>query len=156
MPGALEYLKALHDKAYPLGLISDVPESWGRDKPELNLIKDYQTAKLKRLLGFIDGIYPEDHASWIGPRFEWSYFQGHVILPFKTADRKKNGGHIMYERARLLAAQQNCPAIYETSEKKEIEPARGAGLIPYLNGSDSESFYLPAEKIETLIKDSHF
>ncbi len=170
MPGALAHLRELNSLGYPLGIISDVPESWGRDQLDVAKIKDYPTAKFKRLLNFIDGVYSGDRSSWLGPKFEWSLFGifenrektegdsslkffGRVILPFKTSERKKNGSVIMYQRARLLAAQSSCQAIYETSDQNELNPAKKAGLITYLVGEKSDGeFYLPIAKIGTLLK----
>lgn len=166
----LEHLNLLKANGHPLGLITDVPESWGRDQTDVLKIKDYFTAKLKRLINFIDGHYPSDKSSWLGPKFNWAFFgsfeprdqknsldnmrfNGRIILPLKTSERKRNGGTIMYQRARLLAAQMHCEAIYETADDKEIEPAYHAGLIPFWVGHEfPDSYFMPLDKIKAIVE----
>ncbi len=169
-PGALEHLQLLNEHGYPLGLITDVPENWGSDQPDVLKIRDFHTAKFKRLLNFTEGIYASDKSSWIGPKFNWTFFGtfenrtspkddanlkfwGRVILPYKTSERKKNGGVVMFQRARQLATQMGCQAVYETSEGTEIEPAYSQGLIPYWVGHEfKNSHFLPIDKIQDIVK----
>ena len=158
------YLKSVKKHGYPMGIVSDVPEVWGRDLPDVKTIQHYPTAKWMRFLNFMRGKYPDDKASWKGPKLNPRYFgsfkgagsnlhfEGRVFLPSTTAERKKNGSSILYDRAYQMAQAAGCKAVYLSSDEKEMEPARKAGLIPFLVGAkDHASRYLPVGEIDKFV-----
>ena len=162
-----EYLKAVKAHGNPMGLVSDVPEAWGRDLPEVSSVRDYPTAKLLRFIEFMHGTFPGDHASWKGPEFDTTYFgefvgqgadmefHGRVFLPATTAERKKSGSSVLFQRAVKMAADNGCPALYFSDDETEMNPARVAGMVPYLVGSQKGGHrYLAADEFDDYIRTS--
>ena len=165
MKGALSYLIQLSKNGHKLGLLIDVPESWGRDLPQFSLIKDAPTAKWKRTLAFLRGEIPEDQSSWDGPQFEARFFGtfdgkgatqkfiGNVFLPRTNAERKSTGNNIIFVRARAAADREGCEAVYMGEELKQMKMAEDAGMIPYAVGLPHRPFYLPVQKIAAYVEE---
>jgi len=121
-PGALAYVRSLRIRGYKLGLIVNIPESWGANQPE----------KLARL-------QTEIATPWREPlAFPWRSFEV-VLLPPSDALRKPDP--YLFEQARLRAG--DCPAVFQGENSDEVLTAERVGLIPYLVGAADRPFFMP-------------
>ncbi|MFI5497030.1 hypothetical protein [Actinoplanes sp. NPDC051859] len=126
--GALEYLDELKNSHITLGLIINIPESWGTtQKKKLATMKKY----------IADRWVDEDP-------FVWSYFEGHIVLPRNDAERKP--APVMFKRAR--AAVYPCKSYYQGEVDEEVAVADQAGLVTYRVNQLGKPFYLPATQIQ--------
>lgn len=162
-----DYISALRNSDYTLGLITDVPEEWGVNYPAEAPIVNYSTAKIFRLLDFLSGKVPTDNTSWMEgePSFDYSpygkfegegvdqIFVGRMILPQNNTERKNKGSTVTFERAVAAAASQGCKAIYQGEDEAEMKLAESVGMYPYLVGKTSKThFFIPHEKLNSYVE----
>jgi hypothetical protein len=121
-PEAQAYLAQAHAKGFHLGLITNVPESWGADAP----------AKVARLKAEVASGWQE------AAPFNWADFE-EILVPLNDTERKP--APILFERA--LAAHHDCPLYYEGEEPDHVRVADHVGLESYLVGAPGMPFYMP-------------
>ncbi|OJF14979.1 HAD family hydrolase [Couchioplanes caeruleus] len=126
-PGALSYLRDLRSRGVDLGLIINIPETWGATQEE-------KLATMKQ--------YIADR--WVEPRpFVWSYFEGRIVLPRTDAERKP--APVLFERA--LTESAPCVPYYQGEVAAELSAAAQVGLRTYQVGRPGRPFYLPASQV---------
>ncbi|MGY0236276.1 hypothetical protein [Longispora urticae] len=127
--GALRHLRTLRLLGVPLGLISNIPPSWGAD----------DAARIEALKAYIA-------ATWTEPEpFVWSYFEGRILLPRTDAERKP--APALFTRA--LGQAGGCSAVYEGDSAAEVTVATSLGFRGYLTGQPDQPFYLPVWRVVT-------
>lgn len=128
MPGAQDYLKALHKKGYRLGLIVNIPENWGQDREaKISALKKHVT----------------EH--WTGPKpMDWAVFS-RILVPSSDADRKPSPA--LFEEAARLAKDSGCKAIFQGETPREVAIANQLGLTGFEVGRPSR-FFLPLPEIQ--------
>jgi phosphoglycolate phosphatase-like HAD superfamily hydrolase len=124
MPQAREYLRDLKASGFHLGLISNVPESWGAT-PE---------AKIAALKNEIAKTWSETDA------FDWTVFDS-VLLPPTNQDRKP--APYLFLEARGVAG--HCKLAYEGEEAAEVKAATDAGFDRgIVVGTSADGSFFPA------------
>ncbi|MGI5472317.1 hypothetical protein [Streptomyces sp. CA-132043] len=132
MPGAAAYLRELRERHIKVGLITNVPSSWGETDAE-------RAAALKKE---VDG-------SWKGSApFAWKDFGDRIRTPRTEAERKP--APILWERARAEA--DGCRLVYQAETAEETEVAASLGYVAYRIGQPFRPAYLPARVIEMLAR----
>lgn len=133
MPGAFTYIAELKRRGYSLGLIANIPESWGSTRAE----------KLATLRKFISD-------RWADPNpMIWDAFDLGILIPLKNSERKP--APVLFNQAMALAQQTHCKAIYEGEEDQEMVAAHNAGMFPFKVGR-ADRFYLPIDEIDDFVK----
>ncbi|MBY8840351.1 hypothetical protein K7864_03380 [Streptomyces sp. SP2-10] len=128
--GAASYLRALRERHIEVGLITNVPPSWGTTDAE-------RAARLKQ----------EVDATWRGPvPFAWADFEDRILTPRTEAERKP--APILWERAK--AASGRCRVVYQAETAEEVEVAATLGFVPYQVGRPHRPTFLPVGLIELL------
>ena len=131
MSGALEYLTDLRGKGYHLGLLVNIPASWGAT----------QSAKLAATRAFILD-------KWTDSRpMDWSLFDLGVKFPPSDAERKPKP--YLFLKAAGKAHAAGCEAVYEGTIAEEIPAATAAGLIGIHLGAGlwDGAYYYPEAKL---------
>ena len=103
-----EYLESLRLHGYQIGLILNIPETWG----------DTYDKKIETLKSFISERWVDDKT------FDWSPYSK-IIIPLKDAEKKPKP--ILFERAIQFA--DNCPLIYYAEDQNETEVDRASSLL---------------------------
>ncbi|WP_030018722.1 hypothetical protein [Streptomyces monomycini] len=135
LPGAAAYLRALRERHIKVGLITNVPSSWGTTDAE-------RAAALKKE---VDG-------AWKGPApFAWKDFGDRILTPRTEAERKP--APALWKRAK--AAAHGCRLVYEGETAKETYVAASLGYVAYRVGRPFGPAYLPVRVIESLTYGSH-
>ncbi|OKI00972.1 hypothetical protein A6A06_18995 [Streptomyces sp. CB02923] len=130
LPGAAAYLRTLRERHIEVGLITNVPSSWGKTDAE-------RAAALKKE---VDG-------AWKGPvPFAWEDFGDRILTPRTEAERKPAA--VLWKRAR--AAAHGCRLVYEGETAKETYVAASLGYVAYQVGRPFRPAYLPVRVIECL------
>ncbi|MFE9330407.1 hypothetical protein [Streptomyces sp. NPDC006925] len=130
MPGAAAYLRELRKRNIEVGLITNVPSSWGETDAE-------RAAALKK----------EVDRAWTGsPSFAWEDFGDRILTPRTEAERKP--APALWERARADA--NGCRLVYEAEAAEETAVAASLCYVAYQVGQPSRPTYLPARVIERL------
>ena len=159
-----DYLAALKNEGYLLGLVMDVPEAWGKDYPSTEPLKDYVSAKILRTMDFLEGKISDDKSSWLGDVMDWSpfgtfagtgidrVFVGRVFVPRTTAERKRSNSTVIFAQAFAQAQKAGCKALYQGESEAEMTLAEQAGLATFRVGStNSSNFYLPISQIDSYV-----
>jgi phosphoglycolate phosphatase-like HAD superfamily hydrolase len=125
---AHDYLLELKRLGFHVGLITNIPESWGVT----------QDQKLAYLKAEISKTWNEAEA------FAWSDFED-ILLPPRDLDRKP--APFLYAQA--LGMHMGCPIAYEGDDATEVHAAVAAGFTSgYVVGKNSpDGFFLPADQI---------
>ncbi|MEU7147227.1 hypothetical protein [Streptomyces sp. NPDC045470] len=130
LPGAAAYLRTLRERHIEVGLITNVPSSWGTTDAE-------RAAALKKE---VDG-------AWKGPvPFAWEDFGDRILTPRTEAERKP--APALWKRAK--AAAHGCRLVYEGETAEETYVAASLGYVAYRVGRPFRPAYLPARVIECL------
>jgi hypothetical protein len=157
MPGMEDYIKALGEENYLLGLVINVPEDWGSEIP-------VQDPIAKRVIYtqqfFQEGwmpkaaVFPWDPFGKFEGKGSTREFKGRVFFPMKDAERKPAICPSCVLNVALNAAKKaGCAAIFEGEDAEEMKAAEEVGLIPFQVGNtDPSQFYLAPEKIEAYVK----
>jgi phosphoglycolate phosphatase-like HAD superfamily hydrolase len=132
--GALNYLLELKSKGYQLGMITNIPETFGSD----------YDAKLLTLKKLISDNWDDTIA------FNWDIFDD-IILPLKNTELKPNP--VMFEKA--IAHAQRCPVSYISESAKEITAATNIGLATHLFVLNAPTMYVPVNSVKAYLKDNY-
>ncbi|MBL1097288.1 hypothetical protein JK363_11485 [Streptomyces sp. 205] len=130
MPGAAEHLRALRARHIPVGLITNVPSSWGNTDAE-------RAAELKKVIA----------KDWKDSRpFAWSDFGDRILTPRTEAERKPASA--LWERARDASGDR--VLVYQAETTDEIEASRSLGYVSYLVGRPHWPVFMPVQLIAAL------
>jgi len=130
MPGAARYLRALRARHIPVGLITNVPSSWGSTDAE-------RAAELKRVIN-------KDWAD--NSPFAWSDFGDRIFTPRTEAERKPAAA--LWQRAR--SASGRCRLVYQAETPDEVQASRSLGYFAYQATRPKWPTYLPVPVITAL------
>lgn len=130
MPGAREYLEELKTEGFRIGIISNIPETWGMDYEE----------KLMTLKKVIQEGWSEEQP------FDWSVFD-EVILPLKNTEMKP--APTLFLKA--IQKAQSCPSMYVGESAKEIAAAREIGMAAKLYHEQELEPYLPVREVKNYL-----
>ncbi|WP_037685483.1 HAD family hydrolase [Streptomyces aureocirculatus] len=129
-PGAASYLRALRERHIPVGLITNVPSSWGATDAE-------RAARLRQ----------EVDATWRGPTpFPWKDFAERVLTPRTEAERKP--APALWQRAK--AGSGRCRVVHQAETAEEVRAASALGFVPYQVGRPHLPAFLPVRLVELL------
>ncbi len=130
LPGAAAYLRALREHHITIGLITNVPPSWGATDAE-------RAARLKK----------EVDATWrdLTP-FAWGDFGDRILTPRTEAERKP--APALWQRA--MARSGSCRLVYEAETAQEVQVAAEQGFVPYRIGQPHRPEFLPVGLVDLL------
>lgn len=112
-PNVKGYLSRLKKSHFKIGLIVNIPESWGKTRE----------AKVTALKAFV-----KNH--WVGSTpMDWTVFDLGILVPENESQRKP-APHLFLE-ALAAAKKVGCPAIYQGESQREVIAANGVGLHAY-------------------------
>lgn len=131
--GAREYLDELKRNGFKIGLITNIPETWGIDYQE-----KFRT--LKKVIS--DGWIESDP-------FDWAVFD-EVILP-KNDEMKPKAP--MYMKA--INKADGCPCAFIGESSKEVEAANSFGIAGKLFVANDSELYIPVDKVNRYLKDNY-
>ncbi|MGZ3768732.1 MAG: HAD family hydrolase [Bdellovibrio sp.] len=132
--GAREYLEDLKRNGFKVGLITNIPETWGTDYQE-----KFQT--LKKMIS--------DGWSEASP-FDWTVFD-EVILPLKNEEMKPKP--TMYMKA--INRAEGCPCAFVGENSKEVEAANSFGMAGKLFVANDPELYIPVDKVNEYLKENY-
>ncbi|MFB0619383.1 hypothetical protein [Streptomyces sp. AGS-58] len=128
--GAASYLRSLRERHVRVGLITNVPSSWGTTDAE-------RAARLKE----------EVDATWRGPApFAWEDFGDRILTPRAETERKP--APVLWQRAK--ADSGRCRVVYQAETAEEVKVASSLGFVPYQVGRPHRPAFLPVGLIELL------
>ncbi|MFI5808225.1 hypothetical protein [Streptomyces sp. NPDC051561] len=129
-PGAAASLRALRERHIGVGLITNVPPSWGSTDAE-------RAARLKK----------EVDATWRDPApFAWQDFGDRILTPRTEAERKP--APTLWQRA--TNASEGCRLVFQGETATEVEVAASLGFVPYQVGRPHRPAFLPAGLVALL------
>ncbi|MFJ9737231.1 hypothetical protein [Streptomyces sp. NPDC101166] len=130
LPGAASYLRNLRGRHIRVGLITNVPPSWGTTDAE-------RAARLRT----------EVDATWRGPvPFAWADFGDRIRTPRTEAERKPSP--VLWQRAKDDSA--GCRVVYQAETAQEVSVASSLGFVSYQVGRPKRPVFLPAGLVELL------
>lgn len=130
LPGAASYLRTLRERHIKVGLITNVPPSWGATDAE-------RAARLRT----------EVDATWRGPTaFAWADFGDRIRTPRSEAERKPSP--VLWQRAKEDSA--GCRVVYQAETVQEVSVACSLGFVSYQVGLPRRPAFLPAGLVELL------
>ncbi|MBS1963852.1 MAG: hypothetical protein JST04_16700 [Bdellovibrionales bacterium] len=137
VPGAHAYVQELRRRGYPVGLLTNIPEKWGRTRAE----------KIRALKRLMRETWTTDPAA---EAMDWSDFpEAVIVIPPSDAERKP--APYLFEAALTFAARDagrdGCPVIFQGEDPAEIAAAEKAGLTTYLVGKDPAAPFMPIDRI---------
>ncbi|MEU4727471.1 hypothetical protein [Streptomyces sp. NPDC023588] len=128
--GAASYLRALRERRITIGLITNVPPSWGTTDAE-------RAARLKK----------EVDAKWKGSvPFAWEDFGGRILTPRTEAERKP--APVLWQRAQTESG--HCRLVFQAETAEEVEVAASLGFVPYQIGQPHRPAFLPVGLVQLL------
>ncbi|RAJ58823.1 phosphoglycolate phosphatase-like HAD superfamily hydrolase [Streptomyces sp. Amel2xB2] len=130
VPGAAAYLRELRERDIEVGLITNVPPSWGDTDAK-------RAAALKK----------EVDKTWKGSTpFAWKDFGDRILTPRTEAESKP--APALWERAKKNA--DGCRLVYQAETAEETDAAAKLGYAAYQVGQPDRPAFLPARVIEHL------
>ncbi|MER6562727.1 hypothetical protein ABT300_34350 [Streptomyces sp. NPDC001027] len=130
LPGAASYLRILRERHVRVGLITNVPPSWGTTDAE-------RAARLRT----------EVDTTWRGrAAFAWADFGDRIRTPRTEAERKPSP--VLWQRAKEDSA--GCRVVYQAETAQEAAVASSLGFVSYQVGQPHRPAFLPAGLIELL------
>ncbi|MGH4035297.1 hypothetical protein ACQB60_41055 [Actinomycetota bacterium Odt1-20B] len=130
LPGAAAYLRALRERHIKVGLITNVPPSWGATDAE----------RAARLRSEVD-------ATWRGSApFAWKDFGDRILTPRTETERKP--APVLWQRAKGLSG--GCRLVYQAETAEEVDVAASLGYLAYQVDRPHRPAYLPVGLIELL------
>ncbi|MFE1171386.1 hypothetical protein [Streptomyces sp. NPDC058773] len=130
LPGAAEYLRALRARHIPVGLITNVPPSWGATDEE-------RAAELKKVID----------KDWAGSSpFAWSDFGDRIFTPRTEAERKP--APALWKRAKKAAG--SCRVVYQAETAEETQVGSSLGYLAYQVDRPGWPAFLPVRVITAL------
>lgn len=134
LKGAREYIDELKREGFKVGIISNIPESWGMDYDEKFL-------SLKKVI----------HDGWEDDRpFDWTVFD-EVILPLTNNELKP--APTLFLKA--ITKAETCPSAYIGESPKEITAARDVGMAAKLFDETEKDIYIPITTVKTFLADNY-
>lgn len=130
MKGAREYIEELKREGFKVGIISNIPESWGMDYNE----------KLSTLKKIIQDGWDEEQP------FDWTVYD-EVILPLKNNEMKP--APVLFLKA--IDKAQSCPSVYIGESPKEILAAQNVGMAAKLYNESDEVSFIPVNEVKPFI-----
>ncbi|MFC6982030.1 hypothetical protein [Streptomyces cirratus] len=130
LPGAAPYLRALREHRIRIGLITNVPPSWGTTDAE----------RAARLRKEVDAVW-KDSAP-----FAWEDFGDRIFTPRTEAERKP--APVLWQRAR--AESGRCRLVFQAETAEEVEVAASLGYVPYQVGQPHRPEFLPVGLVQLL------
>lgn len=128
--GAKEYMEGLRDLGIKVGIMTNIPVSWGNTQQEkLNSLKKFISDR------WVDSV-----------PFDWSVYED-VLLPYTQAEMKPAEG--MYLKA--LQRAGSCPVGFISENPKEITAAFNLGFATQLFRNEIE-LYIPLDQIVDYLK----
>lgn len=140
LENAHEYLLDLREAGYKIGVLSNVPEKWGKTNEE----------KLKTLKSFIRSRWGDDI------EFDWELIDEFYFNP---DDNRRKPDPFLFLKALQLA--NPCSTLFQGETGSEIEAARKAGMAARIVGLEgpgspittkSRSFFMPIEEVHKTLK----
>ncbi|MFG2502241.1 hypothetical protein ACGFSB_29020 [Streptomyces sp. NPDC048441] len=129
-PGAASYLRALRERHIQVGLITNVPPSWGTTDTE-------RAARLKK----------EVDATWQGSApFAWKDFGDRIRTPRTETERKP--APTLWQRAK--ADSGRCRVVYQAETAEEVTVASSLGFVAYQVNRAHRPAFLPVKLVELL------
>ncbi|QEU97922.1 hypothetical protein CP970_42545 [Streptomyces kanamyceticus] len=129
-PGAAAYLRSLRERHIKVGLITNVPSSWGSTDAE----------RAARLRSEVD-------ATWQGSApFAWKDFGDRILTPRTEAERKP--APVLWQRAKDLSG--GCRLVYQAETAEEVHVAASLSYLAYQVDRPHRPAYLPVGLIELL------
>ncbi|MER5728271.1 hypothetical protein ABT084_07900 [Streptomyces sp. NPDC002138] len=128
--GAAFYLRALRERHIRIGLITNVPPSWGATDAE-------RAARLKK----------EVDTAWKDAApFAWQDFDDRIFTPRTEAERKP--APALWQRAK--AESGPCRLVFQAETTEEVEVAASQGYVPYQVGQPHRPAFLPVGLVQLL------
>ena len=133
MPGAVEYVNELKLRGHSVGLIVNIPESWGQ--PE-----DYNS-KINELLVFLKkGWIDQEHPFTLAPFDQ-------VLIPF--FDRQRKPAPDLFVMALEVSNKRNLRPIFQSENVEEVNSAKTVGFTTHLvTFSGPQAHYLAFEELD--------
>ncbi|MEU6123812.1 hypothetical protein [Streptomyces sp. NPDC047123] len=129
-PGAAAYLRSLRERHIKVGLLTNVPPSWGATDAE-------RAARLRT----------EVDATWRGSApFAWKDFGDRILTPRTEAERKP--APVLWQRAKDVS--RGCRLVYQAETAEETDVAASLGYLAYQVDRPHRPAYLPVGLIELL------
>lgn len=132
--GAKDYLTELKQKGFQIGLITNIPETFGQDYDE-----KLETLKKRINDGWIDKDV-----------FDWNQFDK-VILPMKNSEMKP--APTMFLKA--LNVADGCPSAYISENEKEIIAAKSHGFAAKLFKETDPDLYVPTKELKAFLRNEY-
>jgi phosphoglycolate phosphatase-like HAD superfamily hydrolase len=132
--GAKEYLEELKRDGYNVGLITNIPETWGAD---------YQSklAELKKVIA----------SGWVDNKeFDWSVFD-EVILPLNNTELKPAPTLFM----KAIVKAESCPSVYIGDSDKEVAAASSVGMASKQFKREDPDLYVPIAEVNSFIEHNY-
>ncbi len=132
--GAREYMEDLKRQGFKIGIITNIPETWGMDYDE-------KLNTLKKIIA--DGWEERDP-------FDWSIYDD-IILPLKNTEMKP--APTLFVKAMNKA--NGCPSAFIGESPKEIKAAEDLGMAAKLFVANDSELYVPVDKMNRYMKDHY-
>lgn len=129
--GSKTYISRLKSLGYKIGVISNIPESFGQTHEEkLETLKNYISSK------------------WSGSEsFDWEVFDK-IYLPLSNSELKP--APVLYKRA--IVENQLKKAVFISETEKEVIAAQELGFAGHVFDDQSHQLYIPIEELEEYIE----
>jgi phosphoglycolate phosphatase-like HAD superfamily hydrolase len=132
--GAKAYMEDLKKNGFKIGIITNIPETWGMDYDE----------KLQTLKNVIQTGWDDNEP------FDWAVYDD-IILPLKNTEMKP--APTMFIKA--IDKAFGCPSAFIGESPKEIQAATDAGMAAKLFVANDGELYIPVEKVNRYLKDNY-
>lgn len=128
-----DLLQSIQAEGYHLGLITNIPESWGSNYQEkLDHLKDYISS------------------SWVGEEpFDWSIFD-EIILPLNDEERKP--APVLFQRATYYAQGEKTLYVGESIDEIFAATQNGMEVFWLQDDSIAQPIFPTLERITYLLK----
>jgi FMN phosphatase YigB (HAD superfamily) len=132
MPGAREYVASLKELGYPMGLLVNVPDTWGATR-EL---------KVARTKAFIAELWSDEQP------IVWEDFTEGLRVPPSDAQRKPDP--FLFVEAVDSAAAAGCPVVFQGEVAGEVAAAELAGMVGWQVHQEGRPFFMPEADVAAL------
>jgi FMN phosphatase YigB (HAD superfamily) len=126
-PGARDYVKQLRLRGFRVGMVSNVPESWGSSHKE----------KLSRLKRTVREEWSRDPAA---KPMDWSDFSDALIFLPPGTEHRKPAPYLFraaLSQVVLEEGETRCQVIFQGDDPSEVETARKEGMLGFVISKDS-------------------
>jgi phosphoglycolate phosphatase-like HAD superfamily hydrolase len=132
--GAREYMEQLKREGFKIGIITNIPETWGMDYEE----------KLQTLKKMIHDGWDEKSP------FDWEIYD-EVILPLKNNEMKPSP--TMYLKA--IQKSNGCPSAFIGESPKEVDAAKINGMAGKLFVEKDKDLFIPIGTMNQFMKENY-